>query len=124
MKTKKRDVLIVDDSVAILDRLSTLLQDSVSVESIASAIDYPAAVDVLGERQFDIALLDIHLPGRNGIELLEFIKKNYPGTKVIMLTNQTGRHYRQLCEQLGAEYFVDKSKEFETLPGLIDGIPQ
>lgn len=121
MKTTSQwSVLVVDDTIQILDRVSGFLGEMNSVKSISRATNFSEAIVLLNEQQFHIALLDIHLPDRNGIELLGFIKKRYPEIIVLMLSNQTGRHYRKLCNELGAKYFIDKSKEFEKIPEIID----
>lgn len=122
MENKKRSVLIVDDVPQILDRLENLLKEAETVHSVAKATSFSEALLLLNENIFDIVLLDIHLTDKNGIELLGFIKKRFPPVSVLMLTNQTGRHYRKLCMELGATYFIDKSKEFERIPDLIDNL--
>jgi CheY-like chemotaxis protein len=119
MSDSKKKILIVDDSPLIIDRLTELLQELFYVETIISAADYDEAIEMLGKENIDIAFLDIHLPGKNGIALLQFIKANYAGIKVIMLSNQASSYYRMLCKKKGASHFVDKSKEFESIPELL-----
>ncbi len=119
-RSSQWSVLIVDDTVQIQERVSDFLAEMDSVKSVNSASSFSEAILLLNEQIFHIVLLDIHLPDRNGIELLGFIKKRFPQIIVLMLTNQTGRHYRKLCNDLGAKSFIDKSKEFEKLPEIID----
>jgi DNA-binding NarL/FixJ family response regulator len=64
-------------------------------------------------------LLDINLPGKNGIELLKLFKASKKNTEVIMITNHADAYYRQQCLELGAEIFLDKSHDFMLLPGII-----
>lgn len=89
------------------------------IQKIFTAVDYTEAVEILNEQKTDIVLLDIHLPGKNGIELLKFIVKNYPETKVIMLSNLVSEYYQRLCRKTGAAGFIDKSKEFDLIPKAI-----
>jgi DNA-binding NarL/FixJ family response regulator len=112
-------ILIVDDSIIIIERISEILNELDCVNSVNQAINYNEAETLLAKNEFDVALLDINLPGKNGIELLAYIKENYPGIKTIMLTNQSNDYYRNLCEKIGTNYFIDKSSEFERLPQLI-----
>ena len=63
----------------------------------------------------DVVILDIHLPGSSGIEVLEAIKKDKPAPIVIMFTNYPYPQYRKRCMDLGADFFFDKSTEHEKL---------
>ena len=70
MKTQEQSILIVDDSALIIERLLAMLNSLTSVKSITTASNYREAVATLSETKVDIAILDIHLTGKNGIELL------------------------------------------------------
>jgi len=119
MKTQEQVILIVDDSTLIIERLLAMLNGLRSVKDITTASNYREAVAMLTEINVDIAILDIHLSGKNGIELLKFIVKNYPHIKVVMLSNADNEKYRELCKKEGAMYFIDKSKEFELVPEIL-----
>jgi DNA-binding NarL/FixJ family response regulator len=114
-----KSVLIVDDSLIISERLQAMLKELDNIGAIARAGDYVMGLQRLMDTPFDIVLLDINLPGKTGIELLRYIKANFPDTIVIMLTNQSGQYYRDLCNRMGADYFMDKSNEFEVVPVVI-----
>ncbi|MDP4149725.1 MAG: response regulator transcription factor [Bacteroidota bacterium] len=114
---------IVDDSPLIIERIEALLEDSASIRDIRSACSYPEAIKLLGEKEPDIVLLDIHLNERNGIDLLRYLRDAHPSTTVIMLSNQATAHYRSLCKALGAAHFIDKSTEFDDLPDLLASLP-
>lgn len=122
MKTNKQTILIVDDSALIIERLIAMLNGLRSVKDITTASNYREAVVLLEDTKIDIAILDIHLTGKNGIELLKFIVKNHPHIKVIMLSNADNKKYRELCKKEGALYFVDKSKDFELVPEILTGM--
>lgn len=112
-------VLIIDDSAIIIERLLAMLEDLDNIQTILHGDSYSAAVQLLAENHPDIVILDINLPDRSGIDLLRLIKKDYPEAVVIMVSNQAGDYYRSLCKTLGATYFIDKSSEFEQIPGII-----
>jgi DNA-binding NarL/FixJ family response regulator len=118
-----KSVLIVDDSLIITEHLRVMLSGLNKVGSIECAGDYPIALQLLVNMSFDLVLLDINLRGKNGIDLLRHIKANYPQTIVIMLTNRATPYYRDICQRLGAEYFMDKSSEFEDLLTIISSLP-
>jgi len=122
MKTQEQSILIVDDSALIIERLLAMLNGLVSVKDITTASNYREAVAALSESKVDIAILDIHLTGKNGIELLKFIVKNYPQIKVVMLSNADNDKYRELCKKEGALFFIDKSKEFELVPEILTSL--
>lgn len=116
---KGKTILVVDDYDLIVDRLTALLRELNGVGDVHVAYSYAESVKVLGQERLDVVLLDIHLPDRSGIELLDFIKLYHPSVRVIMISNQDNPHYQVLCLEKGADYFIDKSNDFELLPGLI-----
>jgi DNA-binding NarL/FixJ family response regulator len=117
-----KSILIVDDSLIITERLQTMLKELDNTGAVESAGDYPLAVQSLKRAPFDIVCLDINLPGKSGIELLRHVKTVYPRIIVIMLTNRSGDYYRTICKSLGADYFMDKSIEFDNVPLLISSL--
>ncbi len=119
---KKLVVLIVDDSLVIIERFIEILNELDNIELVLYARNYTEGSQLLDEIQPDIALLDINLPGKSGIELLRLIQQERPGMKVIMITNQATDHYKKICASLGAHHFFDKSNEFEQIPGVISTI--
>ena len=114
-----KSILIVDDSPIIVERLQNMLKSVEDTGPVMHAADYTSALVRLTENQPDIILLDINLPGHSGIVLLQYIKKTYPSIIVIMISNQADEYYRKICHQLGATYFLDKSREIEDLPTII-----
>ena len=67
----------------------------------------------------DFVVLDIKLKKRSGVDILKSIKTTSPGTIVAMLTNYYDQYYLNRCKELGADYFFDKSMDFEKLADLI-----
>jgi DNA-binding NarL/FixJ family response regulator len=113
-------VLVVDDSMLVVERILGDLRELDCIESLISALDFEEARQLLSENEVDITLLDIHMPGKSGIELLSHIKQNHPRVKNIMLTNQSDDYYRNICARIGADFFLDKTSEFEKVPELIE----
>jgi DNA-binding NtrC family response regulator len=106
-------VLIIDDEVAIRESLETLLQlEGYSVDSSASAEDGLAQI---GQHSFDLVLLDLALPDRNGIDLLEEIHSNDPQLPVIMITAYGTVENAVKAMQAGAANFVQKPWDNEKL---------
>ncbi len=116
-------LLIVEDSLVIVASLFNLLSNKENIESIYYATTYNEAVSFFSLVIPDIILLDINLrigqEEKNGIDLLRYVKQhNYP-SKVMIVTNEVNSCYRELCKELGADYFIDKSMEFEHIPEII-----
>jgi CheY-like chemotaxis protein len=117
-----KTILIVDDSLVITERLQAMLKGWDNINAVECAGDYPSALQLLMTALPDVVLLDINLPGRSGLDLLRHIKANYPSITVIMLTNQSGDFYRNICRKFGADFFIDKSKEFEDVPIIVSSL--
>lgn len=115
-------ILIVDDTEIVLERLFEMIAELESVDSVLKSNSYIQTVDLIKKQEPDVILLDLQLPGKNGIELLKFVKRHHPAVKTIIVTNSASAFYRELCKSLGADYFIDKSTEFEKIPGIIEGI--
>lgn len=111
-------VFIVDDSDILRERIRSILSDIRRVEIIGEAEDALQAKEFLKSHVPDVVILDIRMPKGSGIDVLEMIKKEKPSVKVIVLTNYPYPQYRKRCLELGAEYFLDKSTEFERLPEI------
>ena len=113
-------VLVVDD----VELNVKLLEAKLSSEyfQVIPAFNGPTALELADAELPDIILLDINLPDLNGIGLLRHIRKQHPAITVIMLSNQGGVFYRQLCMQLGATHYIDKSTEFQLVPSVIENL--
>jgi DNA-binding NarL/FixJ family response regulator len=120
----RKKVFIVDDSPVVRERLATLLSDLPSVEIIGQAEIAFEAISATRRLKPDVMLLDISMPGGSGIHVLEMVKKERPAPLVIMLTNFAHEQYRQKCLQLGADYFFDKSTEFEKVLSVLNPVQE
>src|SRR5690242_8429081 len=106
-------VLIIDDEAAIRESLETLLElEGYSVESAATADQGLARI---GERPFDLVLLDLALPDRNGIDLLAELHAHDPELSVIMITAYGTVENAVKAMQAGATNFVQKPWDNEKL---------
>jgi len=108
-----KTVFIVDDSTVVRERLAQMISGLPGVDLVGQADIAFEAIDGLRRLRPTCAVLDISMPGGSGIHVLETIKREQPALSVIMLTNFAQDQYRQKCLQLGADYFFDKTTEFE-----------
>jgi two-component system response regulator DevR len=104
-------VLVVDDSPAIRTRLATLMRDAAGVE-VAEAPGADEALEHLRAHGADVVVLDVHMPGRSGLDVLPEIKASPGSPLVIVLTSHPTEHHRRQCLAQGADYFFDKSRDF------------
>lgn len=112
-------LLIVDDNMNFVNRMIGLLEDTINISQIDVASNFDEARLIMETEEPEIVLLDINLPGKNGIELLKFINQHNKQCDVIMITNHAEEYYRQQCREFGARYFLDKSNDFGLVPGII-----
>lgn len=112
-------ILVVDASAIVLERVKALLRELDGIETIATATGFSGAVEILANDPQDVVLLELTLHDKSGFELLAYIKNNYPNTKTIILSNLSGEFYRNKCKELGADFFIDKSSEFEKITKVI-----
>lgn len=111
-------ILHVDDSRRIVEQIKALLLDTFEVD-IQSAYDVSEAKNILQTEKIDVVVLDIRLPDGNGMELLKWIKTNYQPIRVIMFSNNSDNSNRTTSIENGAEYFLDKTTEFEQLTVIL-----
>jgi DNA-binding NarL/FixJ family response regulator len=119
-ETKAKSLLIVDDSELIVQRLTGILKEVKNIQALFTAADYQEALKIIIKKKPAIVLLDIHLAGKNGIDLLKLIVKEYPAIKVLMISNHASDYYQRLCKKIGAAGFIDKSKDFDLIPQLVE----
>jgi DNA-binding NarL/FixJ family response regulator len=114
-------VLIVDDSSLLRERMVAVLSEIDGLEIVGNAAHGEEALEKVTTLMPDLVLLDVRMPGMNGIEVLTHLsrkKREDPGhgrRKVIVFTNYPYPQYRDRCLDLGADYFFDKSSEFKEL---------
>lgn len=112
-------VLIVDDSAIVRTRLAALLAEVEGVEVIAEAADGWQAFDMVKRLKPDVAIVDVRMPRRSGIELIEDVKSFDEAPKIIILTNYPTRDAREECFSRGADYFFDKSGDIEEVVSVL-----
>jgi DNA-binding NarL/FixJ family response regulator len=115
-------VFIADDSRDIRNRIITMLSDLESIDMIGQAENVEDAISSIREINPDVVILDIRMPGGSGIDVLENIDKKNSLPVIIMLTNYPYPQYRKKCMDAGADFFFDKSGEFEKVIDVLSSI--
>jgi len=110
-------VFVVEDSVLMRDRLAAMLAEQLPGVEIVGQADSPAlAIESIRSLRPDVVILDLRLPNGSGLDVLRAIKEEGLGPGVIVLTNYPYRQYREKCAAAGADFFLDKSNEFDRVP--------
>jgi two-component system chemotaxis response regulator CheY len=118
--TKTLSILIVDDNLNFVQRLIGLIKEQHANPMIQVAENYEEACRALADEIPDVALLDINLPGKNGMAVLKKIRQVCNDCAVIMITNHADDYYRQQCREMGATHFLDKTIEFARVPAILN----
>lgn len=115
-------VLIVDDQEIIRQSLELMLNSKDNIEVVGTAVDGRDAIAKVRKSKPDIVLLDIRMPGMDGIEALKIIKEFSTGTKVLVLTTFDDEEYIYQSLKHGANGFLLKGVSFDALVKAIETI--
>jgi DNA-binding NarL/FixJ family response regulator len=113
-------VLIADDSTPIRERIIKLLTTLSDVEIVGEAIDGIETAVLVRKLKPDIVVLDLQMPKLSGLEILPRIKEMDPSPVVVVLTNFSTSPMKAMCHRKGADYFFDKSTEFDKAIAVIE----
>ena len=118
-------LFIADDSEMLRTRLVDMLTEIKGINVVGEARDSREAVERVEALNPDVVILDIRMPGGDGILALESIKKSRKRQpKVIVFTNYPYLQYRKRCMDAGADFFFYKALDFEKLLDLIRDLAQ
>jgi DNA-binding NtrC family response regulator len=113
MEKRKANVLLVDDEEQFLDALSQRLEArGLKVKAVTSGED---AVDQVEDHNFDAIIVDLAMPGIDGIETLKRIKEKRPDLEIIMLTGHATVKSGIEAMKLGADDFLEKPVDLNIL---------
>ncbi|MEK7250480.1 MAG: response regulator, partial [Bacteroidota bacterium] len=103
---KPKRILVVEDEPGLRMVVeSEIARAGYDVQSVVNGLD---AIARLSKDKFDLAILDVTLPGKSGIEVLQFIRDRRMPTKVIMITGMEGLSVAIKAVKLGANDYIPK----------------
>jgi two-component system, OmpR family, response regulator CpxR len=110
-------VLLVDDEREFVQTLSERL----GMRDIGSAVafDGESALELIHQDEPEVMLLDLQMPGIDGIEVLRQVKSTHPDIEVVILTGHGTDKHRDLCMQLGAFAYLEKPVDIEQLSDIL-----
>jgi DNA-binding NarL/FixJ family response regulator len=117
-------VLLVDDHALVRAGIRALIEGKKGIEVIAETGDGHEALRLIDEMHPDLVLLDLTMPALSGFGVLEHITKQYPDTRVIILTVHDGTEYTMRALRAGASGYVPKSAASNELEEAIVTVMQ
>jgi DNA-binding NtrC family response regulator len=110
-------ILVIDnDSAFVMALKKTLEYNKFEVEALLNPLQ---TMGLLAEREFDCVLLDMAMPGVNGLDLVKKISERYPRLPVIMVSGESAVTIAQEAIKYGAHDFLEKPIETKKLLGII-----
>jgi len=119
-KLKKiKQVIIVDDYKLIRERVKDLLSSLSSCKVLAEAANGLEAIELISSLKPDVVILDIKMPDMTGIEVLQAVEDMLHDMTIIIFSNYSSSQYQSKCIELGADHYLDKTKDFEKLKSIL-----
>jgi len=112
-------ILIADDHELLRRGLRQILADAFPDLVLVEAADACQALDTAGKNPLDLVLLDINMPGRSGIEVLQDLKRVYPRLPVVVLSAFPEKDYALRAFKLGASGYVSKQSASSELVAAV-----
>lgn len=119
---EKQNVLIVEDHALTRFALCASLEDADFIEEIFEAKEAYEAYDILSKHKIGVVLMDLGLPGIDGISATEEITKKYPDIKIIVITSHNEEKEVQKCLQAGISAYCSKDIKPDKLINLIKDV--
>ena len=118
--TSKLSVYIADDSELVRERLQAQLSEMDGIDLVGQCGDALTAIEAIGRLNPDVVIMDIRMPGAKGTQALTAIKQGERPPVVIMLTAFAYSQYRIKYLAAGADYFFDKTTEFDGVFAVLE----
>jgi DNA-binding NarL/FixJ family response regulator len=116
------NILIADDHAIVRKGLVQLLREGYPSVEISEAVNSGEAIEMAKKNNFDVILLDISMPGRNGIETLKQLRVDGVKSPILMLSMHPEAQYAIRCLKAGAWGFINKETATEELLGAVQKV--
>ncbi len=114
------NVLLVDDEKYAVKGLAAGMDwEALGISVVLEAYDVRQAKELLSEREADIVILDIEMPGQSGLDLAEWLREQHPHAEVIFLTGHANFNYAQKALSMGAFRYLLKPVDHDRLSEII-----
>lgn len=115
-------ILLVEDSSLTAEQLCELIRTVSHRVTISVIATQKEAIAMLDDKRPDLVVLDLKLKQGSGFGVLREIAMQQPKPLIVTLTNYALPKYRELALLMGADYFLDKARDFSRLPSIIESI--
>ncbi|MDH4444608.1 MAG: response regulator transcription factor [Akkermansiaceae bacterium] len=115
-------ILIIDDHALVRRGMISLLKDHFNDVEVGEASDSKAGLAAANVAEWDLVLVDITMPGRNGLGLLQDIKRDHPTLPVLMISAHSEKDYALRALKLGAAGFISKQSATELLVAAVQRV--
>ena len=102
-------VIAVDDDIEVIKWLRSLLTSSGDFDMVGETVSSSEAIQLVKSLKPDILISDVYLPQTDGFELARYIKENFDGTKVILISADKDKVYERLAKEEGELTFIPKT---------------
>jgi DNA-binding NtrC family response regulator len=116
MAAKQKTLLIVDDDEGMRDTLTAILRREYHLVTAPSG---EAGLEALAKSHVDLMLLDVRLPGINGLDVLKLVKETYPAVEVVVISAVSEVEIAVQAIKQGAYHFITKDFEYDALRSLV-----
>jgi len=124
MSSTKIRLVIAEDNVIIRKGIRRLLNKSQDIEVVAEAKNGIEALQLVGEIEPDILLLDVEMPALNGIEVARMLKESRHGTRILVLSAYDDQEYIRGMLLNGASGYLLKDEAPERIIDAVKGVSQ
>lgn len=121
---EKIKVFVVDDHALIRDGIMYMLNNAADIQLVGEAAEGLEAIEKIEEKNIDIILMDIILPGMNGVEAAALIKKKRPDIKIIFLSMEVSENFVGEAIKIGASGYLPKDSRKSVLLDAIRVVHQ
>ncbi len=115
-----KNFLLIDDHEIVRTGLKNVLLNLFQPCEVYESWDEATALELLKTHSFTLVIMDVQMPGSNAIELMEFMKINYPGIKVLVFSMSNEKLYSKRFFKAGAMGFVSKASGVPELKKAIE----
>ncbi|WP_028220914.1 response regulator [Paraburkholderia oxyphila] len=118
----KLHVFLVDDPTPVRRKISEAFSAIPDVVVVGEAEDTATALTEIATSGADVAVIDLRLTASSGIELIAQLSREQPEVVTVVLTNHSTAPFRTACQRAGAEFFFDKTSEFDAACHAIEAL--
>ena len=102
----------------MLENLKSILIEDIEIAGVSE--EFEEALISISKIQPEVIILDISVGKSKGLNIIQDIKNAVPQARIIMFTNFDFNNYKEISLEYGADYYLDKSNEFQNLPDVIE----